>query len=81
MALMSYALEEMVKKGFTPIEPPFPYEAQTLRGRIALSDFEDDLYKIEGEDLYLIATSEHPMAAMYMDEVLKAEDLPINLLG
>ncbi|MEM3055248.1 MAG: serine--tRNA ligase, partial [Candidatus Bathyarchaeia archaeon] len=44
-------------------------------------DFEGNLYKIEGEDLYLIATSEHPMAAMFMDEVLKAEDMPIKLVG
>jgi seryl-tRNA synthetase len=81
MALMSYALEEMVKKGFTPIEPPFLMRRKPYEGVIALSDFENDLYKVEGEDLYLIATSEHPMAAMYMNEVLKAEDLPIKLVG
>jgi seryl-tRNA synthetase len=53
-----------------------PYE-----GVVALSDFEDVLYKVQDEDLYLIATSEHPMAAMFMDEVLKAEDLPLKLVG
>jgi len=81
MALMNFALEEMVKKGFTPIEPPFLMRRKPYEGVIALSDFENDLYKVEGEDLYLIATSEHPMAAMYMNEVLKAEDLPIKLVG
>ncbi|MEM3783900.1 MAG: serine--tRNA ligase [Candidatus Bathyarchaeia archaeon] len=81
MALMNFALEEMVKKGYTPIEPPFLMRRKPYEGVIALSDFENDLYKIEGEDLYLIATSEHPMAAMYMDEVLKADDLPIRLVG
>ncbi|MGB9854276.1 MAG: serine--tRNA ligase [Candidatus Bathyarchaeales archaeon] len=81
MALLNFALEEMVKKGYTPIEPPFLMRRKPYEGVIALSDFEDNLYKIEDEDLYLIATSEHPMAAMFMDEVLKAEDLPIKLVG
>jgi seryl-tRNA synthetase len=81
MALMNFALEEMVKKGYTPMEPPFLMRRKPYEGVIALSDFENDLYKIEGEDLYLIATSEHPMAAMYMDEVLRADDLPIRLVG
>jgi len=81
MALMSFALEEMVKKGYAPIEPPFLMRREPYEGVVALSDFEDVLYKIEKEDLYLIATSEHPMAAMFMNEVLKAEDLPLKLVG
>jgi len=81
MALMSFALEEMVRKGYTPVEPPFLMRRKPYEGVVALSDFEDVLYKIENEDLYLIATSEHPMAAMFMDEVLKAEDLPLKLVG
>jgi seryl-tRNA synthetase len=81
MALMNFALQEMVKKGYTPIEPPLLMRREPYEGVVALSDFEDVLYKIEKEDLYLIATSEHPMAAMFMGEVLKAEDLPIKLVG
>jgi seryl-tRNA synthetase len=81
MALMSFALEELIKKGYTPIEPPFLMRRKPYEGVVALSDFESDLYKVENEDLYLIATSEHPMAAMYMNEVLKAEDLPLKLAG
>jgi len=81
MALMSFALEEMVKKNYTPVEPPFLMRRKPYEGVIALSDFEKDLYKIENEDLYMIATSEHPMAAMFMDEVLKAQDLPLKLVG
>ncbi|MEM3616351.1 MAG: serine--tRNA ligase [Candidatus Bathyarchaeia archaeon] len=81
IALLNFALEEMVKKGYTPIEPPFLMRRKPYEGVTALSDFEDSLYKIENEDLYLIATSEHPMAAMFMDEVLKAEDLPIKFVG
>jgi seryl-tRNA synthetase len=64
-----------------PIEPPFLMRRKPYEGVVALSDFEDVLYKIENEDLYMIATSEHPMAAMFMDEVLKAEDLPLKLVG
>jgi len=81
MALMNFALEEMVKKGYTPIEPPFLMRREPYEGVVAISDFEDVLYKIEKEDLYLIATSEHPMAAMFMNEVLKTEDLPLKLVG
>jgi seryl-tRNA synthetase len=81
MALMNFALQEMVKRGYTPIEPPFLMKREPYEGAVALSDFEDVLYKIEKEDLYLIATSEHPMAAMFMNEVLKAEKLPIKLVG
>jgi seryl-tRNA synthetase len=81
MALMSFALEEIVKKGYLPVEPPYLMRKEPYEGVTALSDFEDMLYKIENEDLYLIATSEHPMAAMFMNEVLKEEDLPLKLAG
>jgi len=81
MALMLFTLEEMVKKGFTPIEPPFLMKREAYEGVTALSDFEDVLYKIEDEDLYLIATSEHPMAAMFMNETFKEEELPLRLTG
>nr|NIO37121.1 serine--tRNA ligase [Candidatus Bathyarchaeota archaeon] len=81
MAVMNFALKEMIKKGFVPVQPPFLMRRKPYEGVVALSDFENDLYKIEDEDLYLIATSEHPMAAMFMDEVLNASDLPIKLVG
>jgi seryl-tRNA synthetase len=81
MALMNFALGQMIKKGHMPIEPPFLMRRKPYEGVVSLSDFESDLYKIENEDLYLIATSEHPMAAMFMNEVLKAEDLPSKLVG
>ncbi len=81
MALISFALGEMVKKGYTPVEPPYLMRKDAYEGVTALSDFEDVLYKIENEDLYLIATSEHPMAAMYKDEVLVEDALPLKLAG
>jgi seryl-tRNA synthetase len=81
LALRSFALKEMFKKGYVPIEPPFLMRREPYEGVVALSDFEDVLYKIENEDLYLIATSEHPMAAMFMNETLRAEDLPLKMAG
>ena len=81
MALISFALNELVKKGYEPIEPPYMMRRKAYEGATALADFEEMLYKIEDEDLYLIATSEHPIAAMFMNEVLNAEDLPLKFVG
>jgi seryl-tRNA synthetase len=81
MALMSFAIEEMVKKNYIPIEPPYLMRKEAYEGVTALSDFAEMLYKIENENLYLIATSEHPMAAMLQNEVLKEEELPLKLAG
>jgi seryl-tRNA synthetase len=81
MALMSFAIEELTKKGYTPIIPPYLMTRKAYEGVTALGDFADVLYKVENEDLYLIATSEHPMAAMYMNEVLKEQEMPLKLAG
>jgi seryl-tRNA synthetase len=81
IAIACLAIEEMTKKSYKPVEPPFMMRREAYEGVTALSDFIDVLYKIENEDLYLIATSEHPMAAMYQNETLLAEDLPIKLAG
>jgi len=81
MALMQFALEEMVNKGYTLIEPPYLMKHEPYEGVTSLDDFVDVLYKIENEDLYLIATSEHPMAGMYMNEVFRQDQLPLRLAG
>jgi seryl-tRNA synthetase len=81
LALMSFAMHELSKKGYTAIVPPYMLNKTAYEGVTALADFADVLYKIEGEDLYMIATSEHPMAAMYMNEVIKEQDLPLKLAG
>jgi seryl-tRNA synthetase len=81
MALMCLAIEELTRKGYTPIIPPYLMTRKAYEGVTSLGDFADVLYKVENEDLYLIATSEHPMAAMYMDEVLKEQDMPLKLAG
>ncbi len=81
MALINFALETLNNKGYTLIEPPYLMKREPYEGVTSLGDFADVLYKIENEDLYLIATSEHPMAAMYMNEVFKQENLPLKLAG
>jgi seryl-tRNA synthetase len=81
MALMSFAVEELSKKGYTAVIPPLLMNRAAYEGVTALGDFEEVLYKVENEDLYLIATSEHPMAAMLMNETLKEQEMPVRLAG
>lgn len=81
MALQKLAVEHLRKKGFTVIWPPLMIGRQAYEGVTDLSDFELVTYKIDGANDYLIATSEHPMAAMYKDEILDKKDLPIKLCG
>ncbi|MGY5865190.1 MAG: serine--tRNA ligase [Candidatus Thorarchaeota archaeon] len=81
IAMQKMALEMLLKKGYTPIYPPFMMRREPYEGVTDLADFEDVMYKIEGEDLYLIATSEHPLSAMYMGEIFEPNDLPIKLAG
>jgi seryl-tRNA synthetase len=80
-AIQRYAIDHLVKKGYSLIEPPYMIRRAAYEGVTDLADFESVMYKVEDEDLYLIATSEHAMAAMLQDETLLAEDLPIKLCG
>jgi len=80
-AVLRFALDKMHAKGYTPILPPFMMRRAPYEGVTDLGDFEDVMYKIEGEDLYLIATSEHPIAAMHMDELLEESELPLRYAG
>jgi len=81
MALMCFAIEELSKKGYTPIVPPYMMKREAYEGVTSLGDFGDVLYKVEGEDLYMIATSEHPMGAMLMNETLREQEMPVKLAG
>jgi len=81
LALQRFALELLVSRGFTPVEPPYMLRRAPYEGVTDLADFENVMYKIDGEDLYLIATSEHPLAALHMGEILDEDDLPIRLAG
>jgi len=80
-AVMRYAIDHLLSKGYALIEPPYMIHRKPYEGVTDLADFEQVMYKVEGEDLYLIATSEHAMGAMLMGEVLNADDLPIKLVG
>ncbi|WP_054848439.1 serine--tRNA ligase [Methanoculleus chikugoensis] len=82
MALQRFAMDILVERGYTPpIIPPYMMNRAAYEGVTDLADFENVMYKIDGEDEYLIATSEHPMAAMYSDEIFEEKDLPLRLAG
>jgi seryl-tRNA synthetase len=80
-ALINFSIAHMVRRGFTPVFPPFLMRRAAYEGVVDLGDFETVMYKVEGEDLYLIATSEHPIGAMYLDEVIDEDDLPLRFCG
>ncbi|UCE39238.1 MAG: serine--tRNA ligase [Thermoplasmata archaeon] len=81
LALMRFSIDYLRSVGFKLVEPPFMLRRRAMQGMVDLSDFEDVLYKLENEDLYLISTSEHPMGAMLMDKVLSEKDLPLRFCG
>ncbi|RLF00669.1 MAG: serine--tRNA ligase [Thermoprotei archaeon] len=81
LALLLYALDFLAQQGFKIVMPPYMLRRKPYEGVTALSDFEDAIYKIEDEDLYLIATSEHPIAALHMNEILEEKDLPLLYAG
>lgn len=80
-ALQQYALDSLMQDGFVPYAPPFMMNRKAYEGVTDLGDFGNQLYKIEGEDLHLIATAEHPLTAQYMDESLPITQLPIAQVG
>jgi len=81
LALQRFAIDHLLKKGFTLIEPPFMLGRKAYEGVTSLDDFQNVMYKIEGEDLFMIATSEHPIVSMHAGEVLSEEDLPRKYVG
>ena len=78
-AVLAYARDFMIDKGFTYCIPPFMIRSDAVNGVMSFEEKEAMMYKIEGEDLYLIGTSEHSMIARYKDQMLKEEDLPITM--
>jgi seryl-tRNA synthetase len=80
-ALIRLALDFSEMKGFKLTQPPYLMRRAAVGGAVALSDFEDVIYKIEGEDLYLLATSEHALLAQHMDEILDGKNLPLRYCG
>ncbi len=80
-ALQQYGLVFLAKRGFLPVAPPHMMNRSAYEGVTDLGEFESTLYKIEGEDLHLIATSEHPLTAQFQNEVIDASLLPARLAG
>ena len=81
LALQRFALDTIIAKGYTPIIPPYMMNRKSYEEVTDLGDFEKVMYKIEDDDAYLIATAEHPMAAMYQDEIFEEKDLPLKMVG
>ena len=80
-ALISFALDFLSGHNYTLIQPPYMIRREPMVGSVILNDFEDVIYKIEEEDLYMIGTSEHAIASMHMDEILEGIKLPIRYAG
>ena len=78
-AVLSYARDFMIDKGFTYCIPPYMIRSSAVDGVMSFEEKENMMYKVEGEDLYLIGTSEHSMIAKFKDQLLKESDLPITM--
>ncbi|MCC6052910.1 MAG: serine--tRNA ligase [Desulfurococcaceae archaeon] len=81
MALLMYAVDFLTKKGFRLVLPPYMLRYKIISGVIDFVTFQDAIYKIEGEDLYLIATAEHSLAALHAYEDIPEEELPLKYAG
>ena len=80
-ALIQYALDFLAECSYMSVQPPYMINRDSMEGAVIADDFRDVIYKIEGEDLFLIGTSEHAMAAMHSNEILDGGDLPIRYAG
>ena len=78
-AMLSYARDFMIDKGFTYCIPPFMIRSDVVTGVMSFDEMDAMMYKIEGEDLYLIGTSEHSMIGKFKDQIVKEEELPITM--
>jgi len=80
-SLIHFALDFLAKKEYSLIQPPYMINRESMEGAVIAEDFEDVIYKVEEEDLYMIGTSEHAMAAMHSKEIIEGKDLPIRYAG
>ncbi|HKI06888.1 MAG TPA: serine--tRNA ligase [Nitrososphaeraceae archaeon] len=77
-ALLQFGLDYLSNSGYTLVQPPYMIRKEAMEGAVILGDFEQVIYKAEGEDLYMIGTSEHAMVSMHMDEILESTRLPLR---
>ncbi len=80
-ALISFSRDYMIEQGYEYVEPPLMIREEVLKGVYSAEEIEEMSYKIEGEDLYLIATSEHPLIGMFVNKAINKEELPIKITG
>lgn len=80
-SLIHYALDFLAERGYSAVQPPYMIKRQAMQGAIIAEDFEDVIYKIADEDLYMIGTSEHAMAAMHSNEIIAGADIPLRYAG
>ena len=80
-ALVNYAISSALKNGFTPVIPPVLVNPSAMEGTGFLGQAAENVYRIEKDDVYLVGTSEVPLAAMHMDEILPADKLPMRYAG
>jgi seryl-tRNA synthetase len=78
-AILSYSRDFMIDRGFTYVIPPFMIRGEVVSGVMSFTEMENMMYKIEGEDLFLIGTSEHSMIGRFIDTILDADELPYTL--
>jgi|TARA_B100000809_G_scaffold76_1_gene98 seryl-tRNA synthetase len=80
-SLIHYALDFLAKKEYSLIQPPYMINRESMEGVVIADDFEDVIYKVEKEDLYMIGTSEHALAAMHSKEIIEGKNLPLRYAG
>jgi len=81
LALINFAVELLCEKGYELTTPPFLMNREAYEGVVDLSDFEDVMYKVDNHDLYLIATSEHPLTARFKNEIIELKEGPLKYAG
>ena len=81
LALSIEGITFLIERGYKPVIPPYMLKKKVLDGVITLEDYEDMMYKIDGEDLFLIGTAEHPITALYYNEIFNEGDLPLKIVG
>ena len=81
LALINFAIELLCEKGYSLTTPPFLMNREAYEGVVDLNDFEDVMYKIDKHDLYLIATSEHPLTARFKNEIIELKEGPLKYAG
>ena len=80
-ALINFGLDFLREKGYSIVQPPYMINRESMEGAVIADDFEEVIYKIDNQDLYMIGTSEHAMAAMHSKEIIEGKDIPKKYAG